>query len=327
VSARVLVTGATGFVGSHLAESLLADGHTVRLLIRDPRRLRWFKPDSFEIVIGDVTSELAINEAVREVDVVIHCAGVTKSANADEFYRVNDQATRALACASEKANVKRFVLCSTLAVCGPSGSVRALTESDPELPITNYGRSKFAGECGVREELKNTKWIVLRPPAVMGPRDEQFVPLYKMMLRWRIYTEVGTAKRLYSMIGVHDLVRGLKRAAFTETGMRETYFVALPNPYEWKSVAEAYAVVTGKMPARVVVPEFFSRAIGFFGDMSMKLTGKAALLGSEKVCEILATGWACDVNKIERELSFRCQDSIEDVVRATHDFYVKQRWI
>ncbi len=129
----------------------------------------------------------------------------------------------------------------------------------------------------------------MRPPAVMGPRDEQFVPLFKMMLELADLYGSRHRSAVYSMIGVDDLARMLVHAAFAvTTGMRETYFVALPNPYEWKSVAEAYAVVTGKMPARVVVPEFFSRAIGFFGDLSMKLTGKPVLLGSEKVTEILA---------------------------------------
>lgn len=327
MSTRILVTGATGFVGGHLAESLLADGHTVRLLVRDPRRLKWFMPDVFEITVGDVTNESAIAEAVKDVDMVIHCAGVTKTAHADEFYRVNETATRSLARSCENSGVKRFVLCSTLAVCGSSGSDRMLTESDPELPITNYGKSKLAGERAIREELKQTEWVILRPPAVMGPRDEQFVPLYKMMQRWRIYTEVGSTKRFYSMIGVNDLVRCLKHAAFANSGMRETYFVAISEPYEWQSVASAFAQVTGKKPTRIVVPEFVSHMIGFFGDLSMKLTGKPALLGSEKVSEILATGWVCDVSKIERAWSFRCQDSIEDVVRVTHEFYIQQRWI
>ena len=311
MSTRILVTGATGFVGSHLAESLLADGHTVRLLVRDPRRLKWFKPDAFEITVGNVSNESAIAEAVKDVDIVIHCAGVTKTAHADEFFRVNESATRSFARACENAGGKRFVLCSTLAVCGPSGSDRKLTESDTESPITDYGKSKLAGERAVREELAQTEWVILRPPAVMGPRDEQFIPLYKMMQRWRIYTEVGQAKRLYSMIGVYDLVRCLKRAAFADFGMRETYFVALSEPYEWCSIAKAFALVTGKKPNRIVVPEFISRMIGFFGDLSMKLTGKPALLGSEKVNEILATGWICDVSKIERAWSFRFDESIE----------------
>jgi len=327
VSTRILVTGATGFVGSHLTELLIADGHTVRLLVRDPRRLKWFKPDPFDIIIGDVTNESAIAEAVKDVDIVIHCAGVTKTAHTDEFFRVNETATRSLARACENAGVKRFVLCSTLAVCGPSGSNRKLTESDTESPITNYGKSKLAGERAIREELKQTEWVILRPPAVMGPRDEQFVPLYKMMQRWRIYTEVGSTKRLYSMIGVHDLVRCLKHAAFANSGMREIYFVAISEPYEWQSVACAFAQVSGKKPNRIIVPEFISHMIGFFGDLSMKLTGKPALLSSEKVSEILATGWISDVSKIERAWPFRCQDSIEDVVRATHEFYVQQRWI
>lgn len=327
MSTRVLVTGATGFVGSHLAESLLLDGYNVRLLVRDSTRLRWFNPRSFEITVGDLTGEKAIQEAVQSVDIVIHCAGVTKAAKSSEFFRVNEYATRLLARASENAGVKRFVQCSTLAVCGPSSLGSRLRESDAELPITNYGRSKLAGEIAVREELERTEWTIVRPPAVMGPRDEQFVPLFKMMLRWGIYTQVGWSQRLYSLIGVNDLVRVLKLAAFTESASSKTYFAALPNPFEWGDVAYEFSTLYNRRLTRIIVPEFVSRSIGLLGDFSTKMTGKPALLSSEKVREILAHGWVCDVGKINRDIGFCCQDSIKDVLRTTCEFYVKERWI
>ncbi len=324
---RVLVTGATGFVGSHLAEELLRQRHDVRLLVREPQKLKWFDQQSFDIVQGDITNDESITAAVQGVDAVVHCAGVTKTARPEEFFQVNDAATRSLAAKCERAEVQRFVHCSTQAVCGPSGSEHRTTESEQELPITNYGKSKLAGEIAVREECKRVEWVILRPPSVMGPRDEQFLPLFKVMSSWNVYTEVGRATRRYSLIGVFDLVRALSLAVTTNHGLREAYFVAMPDPVEWSAVAKTFGAVTGKSLRRIVVPEFVSRLIGLFGDLSMKASGKPALLNSEKVREILATGWICNSSKIERAWDFHCQDSLLDVVRDTLAFYKDQKWI
>lgn len=323
MSRRILVTGATGFVGSHLAEALRAQGDTVRLLVRTPKKLMWFDSSDYELAVGDATNENILAESVRNVDTVIHCAGVTKTARPREFYDVNEIATRALAKASESAGVRRFILCSTHAVCGPSGSDRPAQESDREVPITNYGKSKLAGELAVKDECRKIDWVILRPPSVMGPRDEQFLPLFRMMWKSKIYTQVGTSRRLYSLIGVRDLVRALVLAANVDRGLRETYFVAMPDPVEWSQVAQAFASVTGKSPAKVILPEFVARLVGKFGDLSMSMSGKPALINTEKVREILAQGWICDSSKIDRAWNFHCADSLEDVVRATFEFYRK----
>ncbi|MCB1059493.1 MAG: NAD-dependent epimerase/dehydratase family protein [Calditrichaeota bacterium] len=321
MSSRILVTGATGFVGSHLAESLRERDCTVRLLVRNPKKLKWFNPSDYELAIGDAQNEQVLVESVRNVDTVIHCAGVTKTAHPKEFYDVNEVATRRLAKASESAGVRRFVLCSTHAVCGPSGSERMAIESDPEEPITHYGKSKLAGELALKEECCKTDWVILRPPSVMGPRDEQFFPLFRMMWKSKIYTQVGMKVRRYSLIGVHDVVRALVRAAEAESGLRQTYFVAMPQPVAWNAVAQAFAEVTGKTPLKVTLPEFVAKAVGLFGDLSMKLSGKPALLNSEKVREILAAGWICNPAKIDEMWGFRCEDRLEEVVRATFEFY------
>ncbi len=327
MSRRILVTGATGFVGSHLAESLLEAGNMVRLLVRDPSRLKWFSPAQYEIVTGGFSDVNVLRTAVQDVDAVIHCAGVTKTARPDEFFQINEVATRDLCREAERAGVRRFVHCSTLAVCGPSLPGRVIRESDEARPITNYGRSKLAGEIAVREECKSTDWVIMRPPAVIGPRDEQFVPLFSMLSKWRVNTDIWRSKRLYSIVGVHDLVRALSLVAVIDKGLRQTYLVAIQTPYLWSAVAESFEHLTGRKVLQLPTPEFVSRLIGIAGDLSMKITGKAALLSSEKVREILADGWACDTSSIEIAWNFHCQDSLDDVVRMTYEFYRDQHWI
>ncbi|MBL0062863.1 MAG: NAD(P)H-binding protein [bacterium] len=117
-----LVTGASGFVGSHVAERLLGSDFRVRLLVRDPRRLKWLQREQFELLVGDITGPESIDSAVDSTDVVIHCAGLTKGLNESDYMRTNADATAMLARASESAEVRRFVYCSSLACCGPSAS-------------------------------------------------------------------------------------------------------------------------------------------------------------------------------------------------------------
>ncbi|MBK6767193.1 MAG: NAD-dependent epimerase/dehydratase family protein [bacterium] len=232
-----------------------------------------------------------------------------------------------LARAAESAGVRRFVYCSSLAGCGPSRLGIPLTESDLPHPITPYGRSKRAGELAVQAALRNTEWIILRPPAVMGPRDEQFVPLFKLMSRWRVITEVGFRPREYSLIGVDDLVAMLAHAAVAEQGSGETLFATMPEPYAWRAVAEAFRRVSGKSSLRLVVPEFVSRGIGLFGDFRARVTNQPVLLGSDKVTEILGESWACSSNKMKRLWGVECGDDLDTVVGKTYRFYLQQKWI
>lgn len=324
---RALITGATGFVGSHVAEQMLQADFQVRLLVRDPSRIRWLKSAQFEICVGDITDSDSVRSAVHSVDCVIHCAGLTKAVRESDYHAANGEATATIARASESAGVRRFVYCSSLAACGPSKEGRALTELDPPQPITAYGRSKLAGEIAVREELSAAEWIIIRPPAVMGPRDEQFVPLFKMMHSWHLYTQAGFRSRQYSLIGVEDLAQFIVTASTTMVGVRETYFATMPEPVAWCEVARAFHANTGRKCTRVIVPEMIARAIGCLGEIQMKVSGKPVLLGADKVREIVADGWTCSDEKMFRTWGIRCKDDLETVVDKTYRFYVDNKWI
>ncbi len=299
----------------------------VRLLVRDPRRIRWLKSERFEIIVGDITDNDSVRSAVHSVDCVIHCAGLTKAVRESDYQVANCEATATIARACERAGVRRLVYCSSLAACGPSREGRALTELDLPQPITAYGRSKLAGEIAIRAELSATEWVIIRPPAVMGPRDEQFVPLFKMMHSWRMYTQAGSRLRRYSLVGVEDLARIIVKAATTAIGVRETYFATMPEPVAWSEVARAFHANTGRKCTRIIVPEVLSKAIGYLGELQMKVSGKPVLLGADKVREILAADWTCSDDKMFRAWGMRCKDDLKTIVGRTYKFYIDNKWI
>ncbi|MCB9366573.1 MAG: NAD-dependent epimerase/dehydratase family protein [Calditrichaeota bacterium] len=322
-----VVTGATGFVGSHVAELALAKGSTVRLLVRDTRRLKWLAQERFELFVGDLLDREVLRHTVQGADSVIHCAGLTKAVCEADYQRLNGEATGILAKECESAGVRRFVYCSSLAACGPSPFGAPLIETMSPKPITSYGRSKLSGEAATSSELKQTEWVIVRPPAVMGPRDEQFVPLFKMMRRWGLYTQAGARRREYSLIGVKDLSRILVDVAESHSGNKETYFATMPVPFQWSEVARAYSAATGGRCRRVVIPETLSRFVGALGDLQMKVTGKPVLLGNEKVLEILSESWGCSGEKLFRHLGLKCDQSLQSLLHETNDFYLTQGWI
>ena len=323
----VLVTGATGFVGSHVAERLLSSGKTVRLLVRDAQRRKWLDANNFQIAVGDVTKSETLPAALHGVSCVVHCAGLTKAKSRAEYLRVNAHATREFARCAEQAGIARFVFCSSLAAAGPSASGQPLSEADMPKPISSYGVSKLEGERAVAEECRSTQWITIRPPAVMGPRDEQFLPLFSMAKRFGVYTSAGSAAREYSLIGVHDLSRALCAAVDTQSGVNEIYFATLPTAYSWRAVANEIGALAGKRLRSVYIPELAARAVGICGSAWMCMTNRPVLLNSEKVTEMLASGWSCSGEKILATWGFECEQSLRDVVRDTWNFYSSQGWL
>ncbi|MBU0509592.1 NAD-dependent epimerase/dehydratase family protein [bacterium] len=324
---RVLITGGTGFIGSHAVEAFVSAGWTVRALVRNPDRLRWLAGQPVELPVGAVDDPATLNEALAGCDTVVHCAGLTKARRAAEFHRINAEGTRLLAEHAQRAGVRRFILCSSQAAAGPSTEEIATAESDEPHPITEYGRSKLAGERALRETAREMEWIILRPPAVLGPRDEQFRPLFQAVVRHGRYPEFGKGGQRYSMIGVHDFVRALIVAASAETGLNDVYFVANSLSVSW---AEAAAIIS-RLAGRRVRPLRLNPALlsilGMTTEATAWFSGKSALLSQDKLREILAPAWVCSAEKIRRTWNFECMQSCEEVVRVTYEAYRNANWI
>jgi nucleoside-diphosphate-sugar epimerase len=204
----ILVTGGTGFIGSHLLERLSASGVPARCLLRPTKKPRSLPP-GVEPAFGDLTTGQGLEDALPGVVTVIHLAGVTKALTTAEFYSVNVRATEILARALAGRSV-RLVHVSSLAAIGPSNDGTPVTEDEPPHPLTHYGKSKLEAERVVRNLAPEA--VIVRPPVVYGPRDTDVFQLLKSISQGLVL-EISGGDRWFSSIYVDDLVDGLLAAA------------------------------------------------------------------------------------------------------------------
>ncbi|MEW5902595.1 MAG: NAD(P)-dependent oxidoreductase, partial [Acidobacteriota bacterium] len=209
-SKKALVTGATGFIGSHLAEELLRRGYEVRCLVRRPRRGDWIERLAVQLVLGDCRDKPSLFSAVEEVDYVFHLAAVINALSWDEYYQANVLGTLNLleACAERNPRLRKFVLVSSISAAGPSERGRPLREEDPCRPISDYGRSKKMAEEAVAERGGRFPWVIVRPPNVTGPRQKELEEVIRLIKK-RIKPLVGEEEPQTSLCYVGDVVDAL----------------------------------------------------------------------------------------------------------------------
>ena len=202
----ILVTGGTGFIGSHLVETLRARGEPVRCLVRRNRLLH----GEFH---GDLISGVGLDQALQGADTVIHLAGVTKALTSREYYAGNVRATENVARVTAGRGI-RLVHVSSLAAIGPSPNGAPVSEDAEPHPLTHYGESKLEGERIVRALVPDA--VILRPPVVYGPRDTDVFEILRSVSRGFLL-KIGAEESYFSLIYVKDLAEGLLAAASMES--------------------------------------------------------------------------------------------------------------
>lgn len=319
-----LVTGANGFIGSHLTERLLAEGHRVRCLVRPTSDRRWIERLPVEFVVGDLTEPGSPDRAVSGVDWVFHLGGVVKAIGEAEFLRVNAEGTRRLGEAAARARVARFILLSSLAAVGPSPDERPLDEECVPRPVSAYGRSKLAAEafalgCGAPA-------VVLRPPAVYGPRDRDVLPFFRLAARG-IALVLGEPRRPVSLIHVSDLVAYIVRTA-SATGVEgQTYFVSDGAVHVWSDVVETLARTLGRRPRRLTIRPGLLWLAACFEERRAALTGRRPLLTRERLREFRGGAWVCDGRRAREELGMEPRVALGDGLAATAAWYREHGWL
>ena len=223
----VAVTGGTGFVGSHLVDTLCAAGIAPRVLVRDSGSPRWIADRPVKWVPGSLEDSDALETLVAGAGTVFHSAGVVTADTAADFDRGNRNGTaRLLDAVRAAAPAARFVHVSSLAAVGPAQDPSGVgPESDPS-PVSDYGRSKWAGELVVEASAGDSWWVIVRPPAIYGPRDTDMFELFKMANRGLAVIPAGD--RWLTVAHVSDVVRSLLAAACA--GPRRVYHVGDPSP-------------------------------------------------------------------------------------------------
>jgi len=285
----IAITGGTGFVGSHLVDTLCGAGLRPRVLVRDADNPRWIAGVEAEFIQGSLEKPEALVRLVDGAGTVIHLAGVLRAGREIEFDLGNRQGTANLVEAvRHNAATARFVHMSSLAAVGPSPEPEGLAPGDPAAPISAYGRSKLGGEAEVAALGDSNWWCILRPPAVYGPRDTDIFEFFKMASRGLAAIPVG--ERWLTMAYVADVVRGVLAAAAIGTH-REIYHLGEPSPQRLDDIFNQLAEGDGGRVRIVRVPSAIIRAAGAAGSILQRLGWRRLPLTLDKTKDLLASHW------------------------------------
>ena len=257
IAAPVAITGGTGFVGSHLVDTLCAAGLAPRVLVRDAASPRWIDGRSVEWVEGSLEDEAALERLVEGAGTVIHLAGVLRGANEAEFMTGNrDGTARLVAATSRCAGDARLVYVSSQAAVGPSPTPEGIDPDARPAPVSAYGRSKLAAEGEV--SAYPGSWVILRPPAIFGPRDTDVFEFFKLASRGLLGLPSGERWITVSFVG--DVVTAVIAAAGAAPG--RVYHLGEASPYTMEEMLTLIAE-GGGVRARVVrIPAWVLRTAG-----------------------------------------------------------------
>ena len=323
---KTFVTGANGFVGSHLTAALAARGDTVLALARQPAMHAALKAVGAIPVAGSLENERSLLTALAGVEVVYHVAGVTAAKDEAEYFAVNEAGTRRLLDAVRKAapNLRRLVYISSLAALGPSPRGVALTEDAECRPLTAYGRSKLAGELAVRGA--GLPWSVVRPPSVYGPGDRAFLQIFQLVRRG-IAPVFGTGAQELSLVYIADLVRAIILAGTHDAALNQIFHTAHRDVTLSRDVAKAAGAAIGKTPVVIPVPGFLAKPIVWAISRVAASRGRRTSLGPERLAEFLAPSWVMSVAKAERMIGWKAETGVMEGMALTAAWYRKEGWL
>ena len=325
---KALVTGATGFIGSHLVEALVQRGFQVRCLVRNKRHLGWVKDSPVEFVVGNCQERNSLKQGVKDVDQVFHLAGVTTAVKEKTYFEVNALGTENLvqACIENNTRLKKFIYLSSQAAAGPCRSGGKKKESDPCEPVSPYGKSKLLGEQLALSHSHELPLLILRPCAVYGPRDKSFYALFKCLSK-SIKPCLSDHDQHISMCYVQDLVRAILLAAETQTKNGEIFFLSDGEDYRMEEIGDIFAQAMEISALQLRLPKQMLFGMAFFAECFSRVSGKPSIMSRGKVEEMIRKNWLCDITKARALLGFDPRISLALGAELTVAWYKKENWL
>jgi nucleoside-diphosphate-sugar epimerase len=303
---KIALTGATGFVGRAVVSAFMAKSCQVSALVRDPARAH-MNPNVRQVQ-GDLQNRAALDDLTRNIDIVVHIAGVIGALRRNDFFLANEQGAQTVAEAAARNGVKRFVLISSLAA------------REPMLSI--YGASKRAGEAAVEKFNTRMSVIILRPPAVYGPGDRGTLPLLRSLTQ-SFAVIPGTSTSRFSLIYVDDLARIIVEAASAaRTGVVELDD-GWRQGYGWKDLARIAAATEQKSITPIFLPKSVAMAVGIVVEAFSKVTGTLPFVSPDKIRQLYFGDW------VARGEGWPLKEPVgfAQGFKSTVDWYRKAQWL
>lgn len=321
---RALVTGATGFVGSHLADALHRRGDEVTALARSPGKAKALASLGVRVIIGDLHDVSALDSAMGGQDVVYHVAGVVAARSESEFFHANRDGTANLAAAAERNGRPRFVLVSSMAAAGPARRGVPLSGAEPPKPVTAYGRSKLAAERVATASA--LPWCIVRPPMVYGPRDQEVLKVFRLA-RLGLAPVFGDGKQQLSAVHGADLARGLVAAGTAPEAIGRTYYACHPQVFTSADFVRAVADAMGRRTVLLRIPPVVGRALLLVTEAAARTVRRATILTSDKANEFFQPAWTGDPEPLTRDTGWRAALDLQSGLADTYRWYRSAGWL
>ena len=321
---RAMVTGATGFVGSHLAEALQQRGHEVTVLARSAAKAESLQARGMRVVMGDLHDTGALKRAAEGQHVVFHVAGAVAARDEAEFLRCNRDGTANVVDASTQAGRPRFVLVSSMAAAGPSSPARPHRGDEPPRPVTAYGRSKLASEAVVT--ASSLPWTIVRPPTVYGPRDHEVLKVFRIA-RWGVAPVFGDGSQQLSAVHGADLAEALVAVGLCDTTIGRTYYPCHPEVVTSAGLVRAIGAAMGKRVAIIGVPRPIGRALLAVTETGARLAGQATILTTDKAHEFFQPAWTGDPTPLARDTGWHAVHDLTTGLADTYRWYRSAGWL
>jgi nucleoside-diphosphate-sugar epimerase len=321
---KALVTGATGFVGSHLAEALRRRGDEVTVLARSARKAEALQPLGVRVVSGDLRDTAALARAAEGQDEIYHVAGVVAARNEAEFLAANRDGTANVVAAAAGAGRPRLVLVSSMAAGGPSPRDHPLRGDEPPAPVTAYGRSKLAAEQVVR--ASSLPWTIIRPPTVYGPRDHEVLKVFQLV-RFGIAPVFGNGTQQLSAVHGADLADALIAAARSGATTGRTYYACHAEIVSSAELVRYVGEAMGRRPVVIPVPALVGRALLRVTETSARIARQATILTADKANEFFQPAWTGDPTPLTRDSGWSAARDLRTGLAETYRWYRSAGWL
>lgn len=328
---KVLITGANGFLGSHVLDRLLdTPGFEVTILLRstsDTRFIAHHLDGKVTTYRGSLSDGDVVERAVADVDVIVHCAAKTKTLRESEYFAVNRDGTENIVrvAGARGDALRHFILISSLAVSGPGTLENPAEETTSPRPLTAYARSKRDAETVV-QRMDRVPWTILRPAAIYGPRDVDFLPLFRSVKRGFAPLPRGGRQPLSVVYGP-DVAEAVRCCLDNEQAVGKVYHVAAATPTDTAGLAHAIATAMNRRTHTLSIPGAVLYLACMLQGLISQLQGKPHILNRHKWPELSAPGWVCATDRLRDDVGFEAATSLETGIMRTLEWYSQRRWV
>lgn len=325
---KALVTGGSGFIGSHVVEKLCAKGMQVKCLSKDQLFNNDLRSLNVEIISGDLNGKLDWENILCDVNLIYHIAGVTRAKKYNDYYEGNYLATKNFMqiCSTNCRSLQRFVYLSSLTAVGPSMGDKPVDENSDYNPVSYYGTSKMLAELEVLKYRNKIPITILRPSAVYGPRERDMY-MYMKSIKRGVQMLIGFDRKYLNLIYVTDLAEGIIASSINQIAEDQIYFLGSEDSYPNEIIGETIASILHKNAINLHIPHCMVYIICGIEELIGKIFNKNVFLNIQKAREITQSKWICSIEKAKRDFSFSPETNLYEGFLNTFNWYKNMGWL